>query len=65
MKRYGKVAAVDGVSFSADPGSVLAVLGPNGAGKTTTVRIMTTLTTPTPELRRWRASTWLRRRTRR
>jgi ABC-2 type transport system ATP-binding protein len=29
--------AVDGVSFTAAPGTVLALLGPNGAGKTTTV----------------------------
>jgi ABC-2 type transport system ATP-binding protein len=29
--------AVDGISFAANPGSLLAVLGPNGAGKTTTV----------------------------
>ncbi|HEV2890082.1 MAG TPA: ABC transporter ATP-binding protein [Frankiaceae bacterium] len=35
--RYGSVAAVDGVSFTAAPGAVLALLGPNGAGKTTTV----------------------------
>jgi len=35
--RYGALAAVDGVSFSARSGEVLALLGPNGAGKTTTV----------------------------
>ena len=35
--RYGDVTAVDGVSFAADAGEVLALLGPNGAGKTTTV----------------------------
>ncbi|MDP9441111.1 MAG: ABC transporter ATP-binding protein, partial [Actinomycetota bacterium] len=32
--RYGALAAVDGVSFTADSGSILALLGPNGAGKT-------------------------------
>ena len=32
--------AVDDVSFSLDPGQVLALLGPNGAGKTTTVRLL-------------------------
>jgi ABC-2 type transport system ATP-binding protein len=38
--RYGGVVAVDGVSFSAAAGSVLALLGPNGAGKTTTVETL-------------------------
>ena len=35
--RYGDLTAVDGVTFSAEPGQVTALLGPNGAGKTTTV----------------------------
>jgi ABC-2 type transport system ATP-binding protein len=38
--RYGGVAAVDGVSFTAEAGQVLALLGPNGAGKTTTVETL-------------------------
>jgi ABC-2 type transport system ATP-binding protein len=38
--RYGSVAAVDGVTFSAEPGSVVALLGPNGAGKTSTVEAL-------------------------
>ena len=38
--RYGDLVAVDGVSFSASAGSVLALLGPNGAGKTTTVETL-------------------------
>jgi ABC-2 type transport system ATP-binding protein len=37
VKTYGARTAVDGVSFTARPGSVLALLGPNGAGTTTTV----------------------------
>ena len=37
VKRYGARTAVDGVTFSVQPGSVLALLGPNGAGKTTVV----------------------------
>ncbi len=47
VKTFGEHTAVDGISFSAPPGTVLGLLGPNGAGKTTTVRMMTTLTQPT------------------
>ncbi len=42
----GAVRALDGLSFSVEPGTVYALLGPNGAGKTSTVRILTTLTRP-------------------
>ncbi len=38
--RYGHRTAVDGISFSAEAGRVLAVLGPNGAGKTSTVETL-------------------------
>jgi ABC-2 type transport system ATP-binding protein len=38
-RRFGQVAAVDGLSFRLARGSLLALLGPNGAGKTTTVEI--------------------------
>lgn len=38
--RFGPIVAVDGLSFSAEAGSVLALLGPNGAGKTTTVETL-------------------------
>jgi ABC-2 type transport system ATP-binding protein len=38
--RYGELVAVDGVSFIAEPGEVLALLGPNGAGKTSTVETL-------------------------
>src|SRR6059036_3029163 len=40
-KRYGDIAAVDGVSFSVQRGEVVGFLGPNGAGKTTTMRMLT------------------------
>src|SRR6185295_11530740 len=40
-KRYGDLAAVDDVSFTAPAGHILGFLGPNGAGKTTTMRIIT------------------------
>jgi ABC-2 type transport system ATP-binding protein len=46
-KRYGTNLAVDGLSFSAEPGRVLGFLGPNGAGKTTTLRMLLGLTLPT------------------
>lgn len=38
--RYGDVTAVDGVSFTASAGEVLALLGPNGAGKTSTIEAL-------------------------
>ena len=42
-KSFGDTVAVDGLSFSVAPGSVLGLLGPNGAGKTTTIKMLTTL----------------------
>ena len=40
VRRYGRVTAADGVSFTARAGEVLGVLGPNGAGKTTVMRML-------------------------
>ena len=40
-KQYGRVTAVDDVSFRVERGEILGFLGPNGAGKTTTMRILT------------------------
>ena len=42
-KRFGKLTAVDRVSFSVRPGEIFGFLGPNGAGKTTTISILCTL----------------------
>ena len=39
-KEYGRLRAVDNLSFRVEPGQVLGFLGPNGAGKTTTMRIV-------------------------
>ena len=47
VKTYpGDVRALDGLSFTVEPGTVFGLLGPNGAGKSTTVKILTTLSRP-------------------
>lgn len=46
-KTYGKVRAVDNVSFTVEPGRVTGFLGPNGAGKSTTMRMILGLDRPT------------------
>src|SRR5260370_5508472 len=45
-ERFGRVSAVDDVSFADEPGSVTGFLGPNGAGKTTTLRMLVGLVVP-------------------
>ena len=45
-KRYGRVNAVDGLSFEIRPGEIVGFLGPNGAGKTTTLRMLAGLVRP-------------------
>ncbi|HEX9707053.1 MAG TPA: ABC transporter ATP-binding protein [Steroidobacteraceae bacterium] len=47
VKQYPGVRAVDGVSFTIEPGVCFGLLGPNGAGKTTTVEMMEGVTVPT------------------
>lgn len=42
-KRYGKQAAVDGISFEAESGSMIGFLGENGAGKSTTINMLSTI----------------------
>jgi len=46
-KKFGGLAAVDGVDLSIRSGEILGVIGPNGAGKTTFVNCMTGLDKPT------------------
>lgn len=45
-KQFGENLAVKDVTFSIQPGHVLALLGQNGAGKTTTVRMLTSILQP-------------------
>ena len=45
-KQFGKVQAVQGVSFAAPDGRITGLLGPNGAGKSTTLRMLATLLRP-------------------
>jgi sodium transport system ATP-binding protein len=45
-KSFGKVKAVQSVSFSASDGQITGLLGPNGAGKSTTLRMLYTLLKP-------------------
>jgi ABC-2 type transport system ATP-binding protein len=46
-RRFGDVAAVDGLSFTVARGEIFGLLGPNGAGKTTTIQLLLGLTSPT------------------
>ena len=47
VKRFGEKTAVNGLSFTAQRGQLLALLGPNGAGKTTTIEMCEGFTAPT------------------
>ncbi|NNN01690.1 MAG: ATP-binding cassette domain-containing protein, partial [Acidimicrobiaceae bacterium] len=46
-KRYGKVLAVDDLTFNIEAGTITGFLGPNGAGKSTTLRMLLGLAKPT------------------
>jgi branched-chain amino acid transport system ATP-binding protein len=46
-KHFGGLKAVDGVSFSIQPGEILGLLGPNGAGKTVCFNLISGVTKPT------------------
>jgi ABC-2 type transport system ATP-binding protein len=47
VKRFGPVAAVDGMTFDLAPGRIYGLLGPNGSGKTTLIRLLTGMTKAT------------------
>ena len=46
-KKYGKVVAVDNISFTIQDGEIIGLLGPNGAGKSTTMNMITGYIEPT------------------
>jgi ABC-2 type transport system ATP-binding protein len=46
-KSYGRVRAVDGLSFAVRPGAVTGFFGPNGAGKTTALKLLVGIARPT------------------
>ena len=46
-KQYGRMPALDHVSFAVEPGHIVGLLGPNGSGKTTLIKLANGLLTPT------------------
>jgi len=47
VKRYGRTAALDGLSLTVGRGELVGLLGPNGAGKTTAIKLLLGLARPT------------------
>ena len=45
-KRFGSTQALDGMTFTVQPGQVTGFVGPNGAGKSTTMRVVAGLDAP-------------------
>ena len=46
-KDYGKLTALNGISFTLESGKIVGLLGPNGSGKTTLIKLINGLLTPT------------------
>ncbi len=46
QRRYRTVRALDGVSFTIEPGELIGYIGPNGAGKSTTVKVLAGILVP-------------------
>jgi ABC-2 type transport system ATP-binding protein len=60
VKRYGDLAAVDGLDLDVQRGECFGLLGPNGAGKTTTIEILEGLSDPTSGKVEVLGRTWAR-----
>ena len=52
-KKFGKMTAVDNLSFSVEKGNVYGLLGPNGSGKSTTLGMILNVVNPTDGQWRW------------
>lgn len=52
-KNYGRIKAVDDLSFTVEKGTVYGILGPNGSGKTTTLSVITGVLHPASGSYRW------------
>ena len=46
VKKFGRTAAVNGISFNVEEGTITALLGGNGAGKTTIISMLMGLLIP-------------------
>ena len=55
-RRYGDAVALDGLSFTVEPGQLFGFVGPNGAGKTTAMRIILGVLEPDAGEVRWRGA---------
>ena len=53
-KRFGALAALNGVDVALDEGEILAIIGPNGAGKSTLFNVIAGITAPTSGAVRYR-----------
>src|SRR5215207_7966194 len=56
-RRYGDTIALDGLSFTVEPGQLFGFVGPNGAGKTTAMRIVLGVLEPDRGEVRWQGRT--------
>ena len=45
-RNYRQITALDGISFTIEPGELIGYIGPNGAGKSTTVKVLSGILVP-------------------